>query len=149
MPLSWPETPDIVTSQELGLSTPGQTTPFTFTFTEELSQVLWLTNIVLTDATVGTRQFFINFFSDTGLLYWQAFGLSTQAASSIEQTYYAQGDEQVAILSVASPLNIPPQFYVRRNWTMVFGDLNTISAGDLQFPRFELDILVRTSNVIA
>ena len=149
MPLSWPDTPDIVTSQELGLSVPGQTTPFTFTFLEELSQLLWVTNIVLTDATVGTRQFFINIFSDTGLLYWQAFGLTTVGATTLEQFYFAQGEEQIAIGAVASPLNIPEQFYVRRNWTMVFGDLNTISAGDLQFPRFELDILVRTSNVIA
>ncbi len=148
MPLSWPNTPSILTSDELGLATPGQTTPFTFTVSEELIQVLWLTNIVLTDAVVGNRQFFINFFSETGTLYWQCFGLTVVPASTLEQMYYAQGDEQVALLAVASPLNIPAQFYMRRGWTMTFGDVFGISAGDLQFPRFEFDVLVPTSNAI-
>lgn len=148
MPLSWPNTPSILTSDELGLATPGQTTPFTFTVSEELIQVLWITMIYLSDATVGVRQPFCNFFSDTGFLYWQCFGFSTIPATTLEQFYYAQGDEQVVIGVQAAPQNIPAQFYMRRGWSITFGDVNTVSAGDLQFPRFEFDVLVPTSNAI-
>jgi hypothetical protein len=148
MPLSFPDTPDILTSDEAGLQTP-QTTPFTFTFTEDLQQILFATNIAVTDATVGDRQFMYELFSDTGLLYWQAFAFSVQAPSSTEQHYWPQGAEGIIIGLELRPIDTPAQLYAKRGWTWVFRDFNAVSAGDIQFIRFELDVLVRSSNAFA
>jgi len=139
MPLSDTRTSRIITSEDLGIST-GQLVPFSYTFLKSdfvVAQLLYVTNIYLSDATVATRLPSCAITTPSGQLAWNMISQSTVTASQSEQIYWAQGEQTQGFFTNILPRRLARQFYVFPGYSIRFDSL-TVGPGDLQSPFFSL-----------